>query len=196
MGVKETEVEMQNEIKLPELIGLAGTFASGKDTLASRLVLDHDYVHVSTGDMVRKVARQERGSIERPVLHEAADAHRKDDGAGYFAQQALQEPRPLVVSGLRTMGEVKVIKNAGGVIVFVDAPVEVRYERAMNRRRDGEDKLSLDEFKASEASEWYAGDTDADFNLRDIKAGADIVVENVASLDEFISRVSKRLAEL
>lgn len=187
---------MQNEIKLPELIGLAGTFASGKDTLASRLVLDHDYVHVSTGDMVRKVACQERGSIERPVLHEVADAHRKADGAGYFAQQALQEPRPLVVSGLRTMGEVKVIKNAGGVIVFIDAPVEVRYERAMNRRRDGEDKLSLDEFKASEASEWYAGDTDADFNFRDIKAGANLVLDNVSDIELFIANTYQQLANL
>lgn len=184
-----------NEDTLPELIGLSGTFASGKDTLASHLVLEHDYIHVSTGDMVRKVAQEERGSIERPVLHEVADAHRKSDGAGYFAQLALKEGRPLVVSGIRSLGEMKAVRDAGGAIVFVDAPVEIRYERAVSRHRDGEEKLTLEEFKASEEKEWYAGDTDADFNMRDIKTHADVVVENSASLEDFIEQVLQKLAK-
>lgn len=40
----------------PQLIGLAGTFASGKDTLAKRLIETFGYEHASTSDMVRKIA--------------------------------------------------------------------------------------------------------------------------------------------
>lgn len=183
-----------NENELPELIGLSGTFASGKDTLAGRLVLDYDYTHISTGDMVRKVAMEERGSIERPVLHEVADAHRRSDGAGYFAKKALEESRPLVVSGLRSLGEMKAIREAGGVIVFTDAPVEVRYQRAINRHRDGEEQLSLEEFRDSEAQEWHAGDGEADFNFRDIKANADMVIDNQADVEAFIADAYTQLA--
>lgn len=55
-------------MKTTDIIGLAGTFASGKDTVAHKLVEDFGYTHVSTGDMVRRVAQEKYGSIERPVL--------------------------------------------------------------------------------------------------------------------------------
>ena len=38
------------------IIGLSGTFASGKDTLAHHLVQVYNFMHISTGDMVRAVA--------------------------------------------------------------------------------------------------------------------------------------------
>jgi len=145
--------------------------------------------------MVRKVARSEYDSVERPVLQKVATAHRLSDGAGYFVEEALREPRPLVVSGIRSLGEAKALKAAGGTLVFVDAPLEVRFERATARERDGEEKLSLEEFRESEEREWHVGESDADFNLRDIKAMADIVIENTSSVDEFISDVYAKLAE-
>lgn len=170
----------------PQLIGLAGTFASGKDTLAKRLVSDFGYEHVSTSEMVRKIALERYGSIERPVLVRTADEERHKRGAGAFVYEALSHPRPLVVSGLRSLGEAKAIKQAGGVLVFVDASLEVRYERMKSRQRDAEVEQSLEVFAAGEQKEWYAGEGDAEFNLRDIKAMADIVVENDLELEAFI----------
>lgn len=178
---------------LPELIGIAGSFASGKDTIAHALEADYGFTHVSTGDMVREVAMRERGSIERPVLHEVATEHRFRDGAGVFVVHALEKPRPLVVTGIRSLGEAKALKAAGGVLLFIDAPVEVRYERMKARHRDAETELTLEQFKANEATEWHEGETDADFNLRDIKAMADIVLENVLPLEEFIAEAEKQL---
>ena len=62
-----------------------------------------------------------------------------------------------------------------------------------DRHRDRETELTLEEFEANEAKEWHAGETDADFNLRDIKAMADVVMENTVPLDEFIREAEKRL---
>ena len=175
------------------LIGIAGSFASGKDTIAHALEADYGFTHVSTGDMVREAALAERGSIERPVLFEVANEHRHHDGAGVFVVHALEKPRPLVITGIRSLGEAKALKAAGGELLFIDAPAEVRYERMQARHRDSETELSLDEFEANEATEWHAGETDADFNLRDIKAMADVVMENTVPLDEFIREAEKRL---
>ena len=177
----------------PELIGIAGSFASGKDTIAHALQADYGFAHVSTGDMVREAAMRERGSIERPVLFDVANEHRHRDGAGVFVDHALKKPRPLVITGIRSLGEAKALKAAGGTLLFIDAPAEIRYQRMQARHRDSETELSLEEFEANEAKEWHAGDDDADFNLRDIKAMADFQLDSTVGKEEFIARVEKLL---
>lgn len=177
----------------PELIGIAGSFASGKDTVAHALEADYEFTHVSTGDMVRAAAQKERGSVERPVLFEVANEHRHRDGAGVFVEHALKQDRPLVITGIRSLGEAKVLKAAGGVLLFIDAPAKVRYERMRSRHRDAETELTLEQFEANEAKEWHAGDDDADFNLRDIKAMADVVIDNTLPMNEFTTKVEQLL---
>ena len=176
-----------------ELIGVAGSFASGKDTIAHALEADYGFTHVSTGDMVREVAQRERGSVERPVLFEVANEHRHRDGAGVFVDHALKKPRPLVITGIRSLGEAKALKAAGGKLLFIDAPAEVRYERMRARHRDAETELTLEQFEANEAKEWHAGETDADFNLRDIKAMADVTLDNVVPLEQFVAQAESAL---
>lgn len=177
----------------PKLIGIAGSFASGKDTVAHALEADYGFTHVSTGDMVREAAMRERGSIERPVLFEVADEHRHRDGAGVFVVHALEKPRPLVITGIRSLGEAKALKQAGGTLLFIDAPAAVRYERMQARHRDAETELTLEQFEANEHKEWHSGETDADFNLRDVKAMADVVMENTLPLKEFIEMIYIKL---
>jgi dephospho-CoA kinase len=176
-----------------QLIGISGTFASGKDTVAEFLVKDFGFTHVSTGDMVRKVAQEKYGSIERPVLAKTATELRYENGAGALVTEALKEQRPLVVTGIRSLGEAKALKEAGGTLLFVDAPIKVRYERVMSRSRDNETALTLDEFRANEEKELYAGPNDEDFNIRGIGKMADVNVENVLPLDEYIELVYTKL---
>ena len=180
----------------PELIGFAGTFASGKDLIAHYLSTHYGYMHVSTSEIVRNIAMRERGSVERPVLQEVATTHRKQDGADVFVQMALQTPRPTVVTGLRSLGEMNAIKAAGGVVAFIDAPAELRYERMIARDRDDEVHLSFEEFQAGEAKEWRAGESDADFNLEGIKAAADFVFDSSPGREEFLHDALKKLAIL
>ena len=84
------------------------------------------------------------------------------------------------------MGEVKALKNAGGTLLFVDAPIELRYERVKSRLRDNETELTLDEFRANEEKEMYAGPNDEDYNIRGIGEIADIRIENTLPLEQYI----------
>ncbi len=177
----------------PDLIGISGTFASGKDTIAEFLVRDFSFTHASTGDMVRKVATEKYGSIERPVLVKTATELRYANGAGALVEEALKESRPLVITGIRSMGEAKALKAAGGILLFVDAPVEVRYQRVKSRQRDNETELTLQQFQANEEKEMYAGPNDEDFNIRGIGEMADIHVENTLPLDEYVALVYRKL---
>lgn len=175
------------------LIGIAGTFASGKDTIAEFLVRDFGYTHVSTGDMVRKVAMSKYGSIERPILVKTATELRYDNGAGALVDEALEEARPLVITGIRSLGEAKALKAAGGTLLFVDAPIEIRYERVKSRARDNETLLTVDQFRVNEEKELYAGPNDEDFNIRGIGKMADVHIENTLPLEQYITLAYDRL---
>lgn len=178
----------------PEVIALAGTLSSGKDTYAEHLRESFGYRHASTGDLIRAEALKRYGSIERPVLVKTGTELRIEHGAGSLAKLALEGEKPVVVTGVRTLGEVAVIRSAGGLVVFIDAPIEKRYEWMRARRRDQEVNLSLEEFRQRDQREWYAGPDAADYNLRDIKKEADIVVENGdMTLEQFITRLDTLL---
>lgn len=183
---------MVNHMKYP-IIGIAGTLATGKDTVAEYLAEQFGYRHISTGDIVRELAMAEHGSIERPVLYETAKSHRESEGAGFLVKRALEHDPPLVITGLRSLGEAKALKDGGGILLFIDAPIEVRYERMRSRQRDNETALTLDGFKQNEAKEWYAGPNDSDFNLRDIEKMSDIVIDNALELEPFLALVLEKL---
>src|SRR5690606_36440705 len=185
-----------NVMKFPELIGVSGTFGSGKDILAQLLERDHGFYHVSTSDLVREEAMRRYGQIERPVLHKTADECRREHGAGYFVELGIDKPRPLIISGIRSLGEMKAIKQAGGVIVFIDAPIEVRYERMVGRSRDDEVKISVDELKEREEKEMYSGPTDADFNIRAIGQHSDVVLDNSSTIEQFSESALAALSAL
>lgn len=183
------------------IIGLSGTFASGKDTLAHHLVATRNFLHVSTGDMIRAVAEAEYGNIERPTLFKTANETREKRGPGVFAELALEKYTEeqdkydgVVISGVRSLGEADMIKKAGGKIVFVDAPIEIRYQRIKDRHRSGEEKLSFEEFKASEEQEeLQVHDNPYVQDITGVKELADIIVFNVDDVQAYLADAEQKL---
>jgi dephospho-CoA kinase len=140
---------------------------------------------------------QRHGSIERPFLHETAEFYRKTAGPEFFVKELLNEydgtSRGLIISGLRAMGEADAIRGSGGVIVFIDAPSELRYARMQARARDGESIVSYDEFLTREKSEWHNGDEPGDFSFKNLKASADHILLNGHDTEEFFSDAVRAL---
>src|SRR3989344_1809192 len=166
-----------------KLIGLAGSHASGKDTVAHYLVEKHGFFHVSTGDIVRDEAMKRYGSIERPVLYKMANEIRQTEGHDATSRMALKrfekvknQYSGLVVSGFRAAAEAQIIKDNGGIIIFTDAPEQIRYERLKERARVEEGSLSFEEFKKREETE--NGGVDPAFDISAIKSIADFVITN------------------
>lgn len=183
------------------IIGLSGTFASGKDTLANHLVVNKNFLHVSTSDMIRAVAEAKYGDIERPTLFKTANETREERGPGVFAELALEKYEEdksiytgVVISGVRSLGEVEAIKAAGGRIVFVDSPMEIRYERVKTRHRSNEENLSFEEFKKSEEQEELAvHDNPYVQDLTGVKERADILLTNSGDIDAYLADADQKL---
>jgi len=172
-------------MKLPKIIGISGTFSSGKDTLAEYLIENYNYNHVSTGDMVRKEAKKRYGNIERPTLRIVATELKKEGGASVLVKKALDEPKPIIISGIRAIGEAKTIKEAGGVLLFIDAYIKIRYERMVKRARDTEAVSTLEEFMNSELKELAVGNKDEDYNQITVQNMSDKTINNSGNLEDF-----------
>jgi dephospho-CoA kinase len=185
-----------------KIIGLTGTFSSGKDTLAKLLVSKFDFTHISTGDIVRELSLAEYGSTDRPYLQEISNLYREKFGSDYFVAEAYkrylaledgQKGSGVVISGMRSVGEAKKIKDLGGLLVFVDAPIKIRYQRAKQRARDSE-VASFEQFKASEAKEWelnYGSETK--HNLKGIQEISDAALDNSGDLNSFVADAKIKL---
>ena len=90
------------------------------------------------------------------------NALRRADGPGALAIRAsktLEAGTPSIVDSIRNPEEVRVLRDSGlpFVLVRVDAPAEVRYERLVARGRIG-DVSSLEEFEAQEKRELESDD--------------------------------------
>lgn len=175
----------------PRIIGLTGTLASGKDTVAELLARKHGFLDVSTSDILRAKKKQVFGDGPQALLirnDPFAFDLRVSKGAGVLVELAYEDyrkqkdryPGGLVVSGIRSIGEAEKIKELGGTLVFVDADIRTRYERAVLRNRDTVDSsVSFADFAAMEASESPENSTDkAVINLLAIRDMADIHLEN------------------
>lgn len=176
------------------VIGVVGTFASGKDTVAAYLA-NRGYNHVSSGDVLRRyIVDNNLGSLERDNLRLVANKTRAEKGADFFVRDAVEKwPRPLVVSGLRSSGEVEAIKREKGVIIAVDAPVTRRYNWAKARQRI-DDNITEEKFKDQELAEESDKPTDCQISV--VMSMADFNISNDGSLEQLHGQIDDVLLRI
>jgi dephospho-CoA kinase len=181
------------------IIGLAGTFASGKDSLARYLEERFSIKHISTGDIVREFAQEQYGSVERPVLYRTANELRSQRGPSVLSEIAIERyesykesyPGGVCISGFRAWDEARYIKDLGGTLIYTDASTKVRYGRMVSRARDNERLISFEEFIEREADE--NGGVNSEFSITGIKERADIVLDTDIDLQDFLNMATEAL---
>lgn len=176
------------------LIGVVGTFAAGKDTVAEYLV-EKGFSHYSTGDLVRAyITDNQLGGLDRDNLRKIATKLRAEKGTGILVEMALaDQSRPMVISGIRNPGEVNALKKAGGTLIAVDAPIERRYAWAKARGRL-DDVVTSEDFKRQEAAE--ETDNPAAPQITAVIALADFDVANDGSLADLHQKIDTVLEHL
>jgi dephospho-CoA kinase len=180
-------------MKNPWLIGIGGTNASGKDTLAQYLVEKHGFMFVSTSDMIREEAMKREGNILRSTLVKVSNQMRAEKGAGVLIDLCIKKFKKsdnkigLVASSIRTKGEVDEIKKQGGILVFVDADSKTRYERLQSRQR-ADDFISYKQFLAEQDAEWHQSDDPGVQSIKSVKEAADYNLTNDSNEAAFLKK--------
>ncbi|GAC1390560.1 MAG: hypothetical protein NVSMB46_00530 [Candidatus Saccharimonadales bacterium] len=171
------------------ILGLSGTNGSGKDTVAHLLVKKHNFYFASATDMLRDELLKRELPVDRIHKARLSAEWRRQHGMAVIVDRAYQtfleskEQYPgLIVGSLRHPGEADAIHALNGHVLWIDAPIEVRYKRIQNnshlRGRIAEDKKTFKEFLAEEKREMHQAGDHHTLSMSDVKARADIFIDN------------------
>jgi dCMP deaminase len=179
------------------VIGLTGRNAAGKGEVAKYLQTKSFYYY-SLSDAIRDELRSRKLEVNREALIRTGNELRLAFGPSVLADRILQllEPdRNYVIDSIRNPAEVAAFRKANGHfrLIKVDAPVQVRFERTVARRRES-DPIMFEDFVSLENRE-ASGDVNSQ-NLAQVEQLADEVLVNDGSLEELHPRIDAMVGRL
>lgn len=172
-----------------KLIGLTGTNGAGKGEVANFLKRK-GYGYVSLSDVIREELRSKGLEASRDHLIACGNELREKFGPDVLARRAAAGIHgPTVIDSIRNPAEVAFLRSLGNfVLVAVDAPLEVRFERARKRGRN-ESASTLEEFRRKEEQEKTREETGQQLDLC-LKL-ADLTIINDGSLEELWQKLEE-----
>lgn len=190
-----------------QIIGLAGTNGSGKDTVGHIMAEKFGYKFISVTEVLRHEAKRRQLPVDREVLRSISIEWRRELGLAVLVDKAIAEYEKdadkytgVVIASLRNHGEADRIHEFGGTMVWLDADPHVRYDRiqknAASRNRAEEDNKSFEEFLAEEEVEMHPpiGGDAATLDSAEVKKRCDIIIENDSNnLEGFQSIIKNAL---
>lgn len=177
------------------IVGLTGPNAAGKGEVA-RFLVERSFAYHSLSDVVREEASARGLDHARENLILVGNDLRARYGAGVLAERVAARiqhklEQREVVDSIRSPSEVAVLRRLTGfVLLGVDAPIAVRFQRSRARGRIG-DGATLEEFVRKEALE--NSENPAAQQLAQTFALADVVVANDGTLGELRAKVARAL---
>lgn len=177
------------------IIGLTGTFASGKDTIADYLVERKGFEAVGLGDIVREFVKKYNWPNTREAQQKMGNKLRDEHGADFLMREAIKRTKApnVVIAGVRQPKEADFLKETkDAYLISVDAPIEIRIKRIIERNRPGDPK-DLAELKEKEDKEMNAGFKSANCqNISYCMKNADSAVIN----DGTIEKLNKKTEDI
>jgi dephospho-CoA kinase len=183
-----------------QVLAFVGAPAAGK-TEAASVAVEMGIPVITMGDVIRGELRRRGLPLSDENAGRIANDLRAREGMDAIAKRCIPlikgimdverrkaKKTVIVIDGIRGIAEVETFKKEFGtdfVLVRIDAPLILRYERIKTRGR-GDDLLSLEGFEEREEREnrWGMGEA---------MRKADKVVKNEGSLEEFKEEIKRIL---
>lgn len=177
------------------IIGLTGTLAAGKGTVA-KILQEKGFIYHSLSDAIREEADNRGVERTRENLQALGNELRKTHGAGVLAIKTIQKlikGQNTAIDSIRNTAEIKELrKNPEFFLIGVDADIKIRFERASKRQREKE-AMTLQGFIASEKKELTKKGTGQ--QLGECMKKADAIIKNETSLRELREKLEKALEQ-
>jgi len=175
----------------PRLIGLTGTNSAGKGETAA-FFKARGYAYASLSDAIRDELAARGLEASRDNLIRTGNELRERCGPDVLARRIMAKVSgPTVIDSIRNTREVAFFRGqAGFILLAVDAPVEVRFARAVARGRN-ESAASLEEFRKKEDEERAGGQ--AAQQLEACMAEADRLIWNAGTIEDLHRELEKLL---
>lgn len=175
-------------------IGLTGSIGAGKGVVAEYFKAQGFDVF-SLSDEVREVARRKGVEINRANLQDLGNKLRETIGddvlARFVALRVLSKGgEDAVIDSIRNPAEIEYLRENLNdfYLIGVDAPVEVRYKRVVERARES-DPVSLEDFLKIDSRDKGEGESSSGQAVGRCLGMADYSVSNEGCLDEFNEKI-------
>lgn len=180
------------------IIGLTGPICSGVDTFAEILKKERGFLWFSYSDILREEARDREIELTRVSLQDLGDELRKNEGLGVLSKRIAKKikERPeenYVVGNIRNPGEVHEMRKIFGdrfVLVKLDAPSEIRFQRLFNRRRE-KDPQNFPDFVKMEERDLGKKEAEHGQQHAAVFALADVEIDNSQALHDLREKALK-----
>lgn len=173
------------------IIGLTGPIGAGKSSIAAVLQSQYGFCYLGFGDLVKQTLEKEEKQITRKNLQEKGRQIIKQIGYKGIVDLLLENAdsaTDYVVDGIRHIEVVKYLKQLYGGsfhLIFVDAPIEVRFKR-VRERIQYENIITMEKFR-----EYENDPLEKDTVL--LKQVASLVVSNAGSKKQLEEAIKKFL---
>lgn len=176
------------------IIGITGLTASGKDMVAHYFV-EKGFQHISLADILRKEAQRRGLPLTRANLVELGTQLKEEVGYNVLADRALKHiKKNAVITSIRHPAEVTLFQKLPTFkLVYVRAPVKLRFKRAKLRARPGDSTDSFAQFLKLEKAERDGGGGQA---LDEVISMADYTIDNSKDLSYLSSQLDRFLIKL
>ena len=176
------------------VVAVTGMPGSGKSTVARVIARRLGYPLLVMGDVVREEVARRGLELTVHNIEEVARRLRELRGPGAIAELIVEKAKTLnaqgvVVDGVRSLDEVKVLSSLGRVyIVAVHSPPNLRFQRMISRRREG-DVSGSEEFRFRDEANLRLG-------IGDVIALADYMIVNNSTLEKLVEEAERVAGEI
>lgn len=144
------------------IIGLTGTNGAGKGTVAE-ILREKGFEYTSLSDELRIELKKKGKEAVLDNLIAIGNELRKKEGPGTLSKRVLKrigdKEGNFIVDSIRNPAEIEELKkNKRFILIAVDAPIELRYERIKARKR-ASDFVSFEKFREQEEVQLKGGKT-------------------------------------
>lgn len=180
------------------ILGITGSFGSGKGTVVEYLAKTLGYMHYSASSFITEEILRRGMPVNRDSMIIVANDLRAQHGPAYIIEslytRAQEHGGDAVIEALRAVAEVRKIKELGGKVIGVDADSHLRYERAFARGSE-KDSVSYEQFLDQERRESNPDDPTKQDIFGALKE-SDVLIQNNGTLEELHEQIERALEKL
>jgi dephospho-CoA kinase len=186
-----------------KVVGVTGSIGAGKNAFKDELMKKRNCDYVSLSTLIMEETIKKRGlKVNLFNKSDLGNELRRKYGSEVLAKTAwnfMQKKKEiLIVDGIRNPGEAKFLKKINGrdfVLVAVDAPREIRFERVV-KRNDAIDPKEAEEFARADEMEQGLNEPEYGLQVRKCIDMADYVLINDGTIEDFVKKCDEVIAKI